>query len=484
MTRRAAAIAFLESREGFGWIVIVTFAAVLAVIAGFGFYEVSLDAYVKNKTDEKGTALELVDAFVSNYSNLRRDFGSESAPVPATFRAHSIELFNRTRGASNALRLRWIGRAGRAIATPPADPKMATTIESFVGRSDPSPVSQFLTIGEEQVFRTVYPSIARERSCVDCHNRLQPDHNWQLNDVMGAFSIDAPVGEFLHHLRLESTAIALVVFFLIGGVGLWISLSHYRRIVEREAAREQAETANQAKSGFLAAVSHGLRTPLNAIIGFSEMILGEILGPFPNEKYRAYVADIHNSGAHLLEVINDILDLSKAEAGKLDLNEGVFDLRDAIHSTSQLMSNRIRGVGLTQKLELPPDLPLLRADELKTKQVLLNLLANAAKFTPPGGTVELSCRVDRESGLAITIADTGIGIAPEHMNRVLEAFEQIDSSWNRQQHGTGLGLALVKAIMELHGGTLELQSTASVGTEVTITFPADRLVFDSLRSAA
>ncbi len=162
----------------------------------------------------------------------------------------------------------------------------------------------------------------------------------------------------------------------------------------------------------------------------------------------------------------------------------MFDLRDAIHSTSQLMSNRIRGVGLTQKLELPPDLPLLRADELKTKQVLLNLLANAAKFTPPGGTVELSCRVDRESGLAITIADTGIGIAPEHMNRVLEAFEQIDSSWNRQQHGTGLGLALVKAIMELHGGTLELQSTASVGTEVTIIFPADRLVFDSLRSAA
>ncbi len=116
--------------------------------------------------------------------------------------------------------------------------------------------------------------------------------------------------------------------------------------------------------------------------------------------------------------------------------------------------------------------------------MLLNLLANAAKFTPPGGTVELSCRVDRESGLAITIADTGIGIAPEHMNRVLEAFEQVDSSWNRQQHGTGLGLALVKAIMELHGGTLELQSTASVCTEVTIIFPADRLVFDSLRSAA
>ena len=249
-------------------------------------------------------------------------------------------------------------------------------------------------------------------------------------------------------------------------------------------AKEKAEATSRVKSGFLATMSHELRTPLNAIIGFADMMRYEVLGALGNEQYRSYAADIHDSGTHLLQIINDFLDLSKAEAGKLDLNEGVFDLRDMIHSTNQLMSDRIRGAGLTQKIELPPELPLLRADELKTKQVLLNLLANAIKFTPPGGTVELSCRVDPESGLAITIADTGIGIAPEHLNRVLEAFEQIDSTWNRQQQGTGLGLALVKAIMELHGGTLELRSTARVGTEATITFPADRLVFDSLRSAA
>ena len=484
MTRRVAAIAFLESREGFGWIVIATFAAVLAIIAGCGFYEVSLDTYVDNKTDEKGTALELVDAFVSNYSNLRREFGNGSAPVPATFRAHSIELFNQTRGASNAMKLRWIGREGRAIATPPADPKMAATIESFVGRSDPTPVSQFLTVGGEQVFRTVYPSVARERSCVDCHNQLQPDLNWQLNDVMGAFSIDAPVGEFLRNLRLESTMIALVVFFLIGGVGLWISLSHYRRIVEREAARRQAEEANQAKSAFLATVSHELRTPLNTITGFSEMMLGEVLGAFPNEKYRAYVADIHNSGAHLLGVIDDILDLSKAEAGQLDLKESIFDLRDTIHAISQPISDRIRAAGLTYKIELPAELPLLRADEIKTKQALLNLVSHAVKFAPPGGGIELSCRADRESGLAITVADAGTDTAPQHGKRVPAAFESTASAGQRQQHGSELGLALVKAIMGLHGGTIKPNSTAGLGSRVTITFPADRLVFEPLRSAA
>jgi signal transduction histidine kinase len=481
MTRRAAAIAFLESREGFGWIVIATFAAVLAIVAGCGFYEVSLDAYVDNKTDEKGTALELVDAFVSNYSNLRREFGNNSAPVPATFRAHSIELFNQTRGASNAMKLRWIGREGRAIATPPADPRMAATIESFVGRSDPAPVSQFLTVGGEQVFRTVYPSVARERSCVDCHNQLQPHLTWQLNDVMGAFSIDAPVGEFLRNLRVKSTAIALVVFILIGGIGLWMSLSHYRRIVEREAARRQAEEANQAKSAFLATVSYELRTPLNTITGFSEMMLGEVLGAFPNEKYRAYVADIHNSGAHLLGVIDDILDLSKAEAGKLDLNESVFDLRDTIRSIGHSMNDRIRAAGLTYKVELPAGLPLLRADEIKTRQAVLNLVSHAIKFAPPGGSIELSCRADRQSGLAITLADAGIGAASQPRKRVLEALEPIDSSRNRQQQGTGLGLFLVKAIMELHGGTLEPDTTSS---GVTITFPTERLVFEPLRSAA
>lgn len=484
MTRRAAVIAFLESREGFGWIVILTFATILAVVAGCGFYKVSLDAYVANKNDEKGTALELVDAFVSNYSNLRLQLGGDGAPVPATFRAHSIDLFNKTHGAANALRLYWIGRSARSIATPPADAKMAATIESFVGRTDPAPVSQFVTVGGEQMFRTVYPSIAREHSCVDCHSKLQPDLHWQLNDVMGAFSIDAPVGEFLHDLRWECTVIALVVFAVIGGVGLWMSLSHYRRIREREAARVQAVAANQAGSSFLINIGQQLRTPLNSIIGFCEMMLSEMLGPFPNEKYRACVADIHANAAGQLGVINDILDLSRAGSGKLEIKEEVFDLRAMVRSIVQPMSEGARAAGITIKVELPPDLPQLRGDENKTRRALSHLLAKAVKFSRSGGTVELICRAGRDSGLAITVADSGAGMSPERMRRVLDALEQVPSPGPGLQQASGLGLPLVKAIMGLHGGTLQLKSAPDAGTRATITFPPERLVFDALRPKA
>jgi signal transduction histidine kinase len=478
MTKHAAIVAFLRSREGSGLFGKIFFAAVLGVVAGYGFYQASLGAFVENKTEEKATALQLVDAFVTNYSNLRSDLDAVRAPVPATFRAHSIELFNQARDAENVVRIRWIGRAGRAIATPPLDLHMADVIESFVGKPDPLPVSQFVTVDGEQVFRTVYPSVARDQSCVDCHNRLQPDQSWQRDDVMGAFSIDAPAGPFLHRLRLECAGIALVVFVLIGGFGSWVSLDHYRRIAEREAAKQKAESANRAKSSFLATMSHELRTPLNAIIGFSEMMRNQILGEIGNERYHPYIVNIHDSGAHLLQIITDILDLSKAESGKLDLNEDIFDLRDVVRSVRQLTSERIAAAGLVHRIGLPADLPLLRGDERKIKQVLLNLISNAVKFTPAGGTIELAAECDRDKGLILVVADTGIGIPPEDLDRVLEPFEQVDSSFSRQHQGTGLGLPLVRAIVELHGGTLALRSAIGIGTQVIITLPADLLVYD------
>jgi len=478
MQRRAAIKAFVRSREASGLIGKVVFAAALAVVAGYGFYQASLQAFVANKTDEKATALQLVDAFVSNYSNLRSEFDADRAPVPATFRAHSIAQFNSARGAGNDLRVRWIGREGRSIATPPLDPHMAAVIESFVGKPNPAPVSRFVTVGGDQVFRTVYPSIARDQSCVDCHNRIQPEQSWQLNDVMGAFSIDAPAGPFLYRLRWECIGIALIVLLVIGGAGSWVSWDQYRRIEEREAARQKAETANRAKSSFLATMSHELRTPLNAIIGFSDMMRSEVHGAIGNERYHPYIDNIHESGEHLLQIITDILDLSKAESGKLDLDEDLFDLRDVVRSVRQLTSGRMAAAGLAEKIDLPADLPPLRADERKIKQVLLNLVSNALKFTPAGGTIELTARCDPRLGLTLIVADNGIGIPEADLDRVLKPFEQVDSSLSRQHEGTGLGLPLVRAMIELHGGTVTLNSTVGIGTQVILTLPAERLAYD------
>jgi signal transduction histidine kinase len=256
-----------------------------------------------------------------------------------------------------------------------------------------------------------------------------------------------------------------------------LQLEHEAAYESLRLAKEAAEAANRAKSGFLAMMSHELRTPLNVIIGFSEMMQREVRGPLGNEEYRTYVADIHESGTHLLHIINDILDLSKAEAGKLELHEDVFDLRDTIRSVRELLGRRIGGADLSASADLPADLPLLCADELKTKQILLNLVSNAVKFTPPGGHIEIAVRFDPEIGLRLTVSDTGVGIAPADLARVLKPFEQVDCSLTRSHQGSGLGLPLVKAIIERHGGTLAINSGIGAGTQVSATFPPRRAVF-------
>ncbi len=245
-------------------------------------------------------------------------------------------------------------------------------------------------------------------------------------------------------------------------------------------AQEEAVLANRAKSEFLANMSHELRTPLNAIIGFSDLIGSECFGPVGDPKYRDYAQDISESGKHLLALINDILDLSKIESGRMELEEANVDVADTIRSCLRLMGERARNGGLELTAEIDETtFSLLYVDLRMLKQILFNILSNAIKFTPPGGKVTIRAWHNRHSGYVIQVEDNGIGMALEDIPKALSRFGQIDSALGRKYEGTGLGLPLTKSLAELHGGSLDLQSEAGAGTTVTVRFPARRLMAQS-----
>ena len=240
-------------------------------------------------------------------------------------------------------------------------------------------------------------------------------------------------------------------------------------------AKEAVEEANRAKFEFLAKISHELKTPLNAIIGFSELMMREVLGPVDNDQYRNYVKDIHGSGRHLLDLINDILDFAKAEAGKLLLQESEVDVHEIVGAVLRLVGPRAREAGITLNNLLPADLPHLWCDERKLKQMLLNLLSNSVKFTPQGGRIDIEGSMDASS-FSLTVHDTGIGIPETDLDRVLQPFVQVDNKLSRRQEGAGLGLPLVKAMIEIHGGQLQLESELGSGTTVRLTLPPERVL--------
>jgi signal transduction histidine kinase len=251
-----------------------------------------------------------------------------------------------------------------------------------------------------------------------------------------------------------------------------IAIQNVRLFNDIQQKSRELEVANRHKSEFLANMSHELRTPLNAIIGFSEVMLQGIFGDL-NDKQREYQEDVLSSGKHLLTLINDILDLSKIEAGRMELDVSTFSLADAVDNGLTIVRERASRHGITLQAVLPNDLPPIEADERKVKQILYNLLSNAAKFTPDGGRVEVRASRENEH-LRIDVQDTGIGIGAEDQAGVFEEFRQVGRE--RSREGTGLGLTLTKRFVELHGGRISLESTPGKGSTFSFTLPIRRPV--------
>ncbi len=241
-------------------------------------------------------------------------------------------------------------------------------------------------------------------------------------------------------------------------------------------AKATAESANRAKGEFLSTMSHELRTPLNAIIGFSEMIEMEMFGPLGSERYSSCISDVLYSARHLLGIINGVLDLSKAEAGGLTLHEEEVHLPEIFSQCIRLFKEKALHQGVTLSVDCPATSPTLQADPRILRQIVINLLSNAIKFTSRGGTIEVSSWVDEQGACMVSVVDSGCGIAKQDLDKVLDPFVQAENAMTRRHEGTGLGLPLVKEYMDLHGGTLDLESTLGVGTTVTIRFPPERLI--------
>ncbi len=239
-----------------------------------------------------------------------------------------------------------------------------------------------------------------------------------------------------------------------------------------QAAKEEAQAADKAKSEFLASITHELRTPLNAVIGFSDILKDESLGPIGNEQYAEYAADINQAGRHLIDVISDILDMAKAEAGKLEVQEAEVDLVEIAQAAIRTMRPKAEEAAISFEANLPDESICLIGDSRKLKQILLNLLSNAIKFTPEGGSVGVELQADEDGNAAMIVADTGIGMSDEDIPKALAPFVQVDARLARQYEGTGLGLPLAVAMAKLHNGQIDVDSEIDAGTRVTVTLPA------------
>jgi signal transduction histidine kinase len=267
----------------------------------------------------------------------------------------------------------------------------------------------------------------------------------------------------------------LIIFLIFGSILSYFAINTARQINRVEKSEAAAVLASQAKSEFLANMSHELRTPLNAIIGFSEMLNSGYFGPL-NPKQKERIHDINLCGSHLLQLISDILEFSKGEAGKLVLNEEKLNLSESISETLRMMNEKIRAKSINVGVEIDKDLPRVWGDKRKIRQILLNLLSNAVKFTPENGNVKVALRLDNHRNMNLIIADTGVGIPEDKIATALSVFGQVHREQSHE--GTGLGLPLCKMFAELHGGRLAIGSAEGEGTTIRITLPRQRVIFD------
>jgi signal transduction histidine kinase len=311
------------------------------------------------------------------------------------------------------------------------------------------------------------------------------DPDWRRHAA--DLSLRLPFRNFIYSLRGENGEIftlsvsGVPIFHQAGnftgyrGIASDITAAQRTECELRE-AKEAAEMANRTKSEFLAGMSHELRTPLNAILGFSEMMTSETFGPLGHAKYLDYTRDIHRSGTHLLALINDVLDMSKIEAGRFELDESAVSLAEVVESCLAMVKWRAEKNAVELSARPPAGLPHVVADERAVRQVMLNLLTNAVKFTPRGGRVRITGEIDEAGDIVVTVSDTGVGIAEEALAHIFEPFQQGAAHVARQQEGSGLGLAISRKLMELHGGSLLIESEVGAGTSATARFPASRVV--------